>query len=85
MFALCWDSWPLLFDIKYLPETFCLSAGQLETVRSRASLRSSKLDEVRMLLLLSDFSTMSSSIPSSSGAEDTGDAGRGRMLVVEGR
>ena len=66
-----------------------MTTGQLETVRSKASLRSSKLAEVRRLLLLSDISvdlsTMSTSMPSSSGAEETGEGGTGRMLEAEGR
>ena len=49
---------------------------QLETVRSSA------LEELRMLLLLSDFSTMSTSMPSSSGAEETGEEGVGREEEV---
>ena len=32
-----------------------------------------------------DLSTMSTSMPSSSGAEETGEAGTGRMLEAEGR
>jgi len=48
--------------------------GQLDTVRSSASRRSSKLDVPSKFRFLSDFSAMSTSIPSSSGEqEETGE------------